>query len=205
VSQSSPAAIHRRRLLAKYSRWLHIYGSMASFAIVFFFAITGLTLNHPAWFANQVRTATVNGTIDASWTRTAADAQLKKLEIVEHLRATHGIHGAVTDFRADDRECGVTFKGPGYSADVFIDNASGRYELTESRMGWGAIINDLHKGRDSGEAWKWFIDVSAVLLVFVSLTGLVLIWFVHRHRVAGLMALTAGAVLACLIYAIWVP
>jgi hypothetical protein len=28
------------------SRWLHIYLSMASFGILFFFAVTGLTLNH---------------------------------------------------------------------------------------------------------------------------------------------------------------
>ena len=35
------------------ARWLHIYGSMASFAVVLFFAVTGLTLNHQDWFANQ--------------------------------------------------------------------------------------------------------------------------------------------------------
>ena len=37
-------------------RWLHIYLSMASFAIVFFFAVTGLTLNHADKFAGRVRT-----------------------------------------------------------------------------------------------------------------------------------------------------
>ncbi len=36
-----------KRRLAKYSRWLHIYVSMTSFVIVFFFAVTGWTLNHP--------------------------------------------------------------------------------------------------------------------------------------------------------------
>ncbi len=178
---------------------------MASFAIVFFFAVTGLTLNHPQWFAHQVRTANVKGSLNPAWTQTATDADVKTLDIVEHLRNTHGIHGALADFRVDDRECDVTFKGPGYSADVFIDRASGRYELTESRMGWGAVINDLHKGRDTGAAWAWFIDVSAGLLVFVSLTGLVLIWFVHRHRFAGLLVLAAAGAVSYLIYAIWVP
>lgn len=37
--------------------------------------------------------------------------------------------------------------------------------------GFGAVINDLHKGRDSGDTWQWLIDISAVLLAFVSLTG----------------------------------
>lgn len=178
---------------------------MVSFAIVFFFAVTGITLNHPQWFAKQLRTTKANGAVDASWTRTTADAEGKKLEIVEHLRNTHGIHAALADFRADDRECDVTFKGPGYSADIVIDNATGKYELIETRMGWGAILNDLHKGRDTGDTWKAFIDVAAGLLVFVSLSGLVLLWFVHRHRFAGLLVLLAGAVLFSLLYAIWVP
>ena len=195
---------HTRRLVAKYSRWLHIYGSMLSFGVVFFFAVTGITLNHPQWFAGQQRTEALKGTLNSAWTRTTTDAEVKKLEIVEFLRTTHGIHGALADFRVDDRECDLTFKGPGYAADVFIDRASGAYDLTVNRMGFAAIINDLHKGRDSGDTWKWLIDASAVLLVFVSLTGLVLIWFVHKHRFAGLMSLAAGSLLAYLVYAIWV-
>ncbi len=39
------------------SRWLHIYLLMASFGVLFFFAVTGLTLNHAEWFNNQQRTA----------------------------------------------------------------------------------------------------------------------------------------------------
>lgn len=205
MSSGSPAALHRRRLVAKYTRWLHIYGSMVSFGVVFFFSVTGLTLNHPQWFAHQLRTHTAKGAIDAAWTRAQGDADRHKLEIVEYFRNTYGIHAAVADFRADDRECDLTFKGPGYAADIFIDSASGRYELTESRLGWGAVINDLHKGRDSGTVWKVLIDVSAILLVFVSLSGLILIWFVHRHRFAGLLALAAGIALTYVIYAIWVP
>ena len=53
------------------------------------------------------------------------------------------------NFRIEDTDCSVAFKGPGYSADVLIVRATGRYELTESRMGLFAVLNDLHKGRDS--------------------------------------------------------
>jgi uncharacterized protein len=196
---------HIRRLTAKYTRWLHIYGSMVSFGLVFFFAVTGLTLNHPQWFEKAQRSVTMKGTIDPSWIGGTTEAEVKKLEIVEYFRNSHGIHGAVSDFRMDERECAVTFKAPGYAADVFIDRASGTFELTETRMGLGAIVNDLHKGRDAGPGWKIFIDVSASLLVFISLTGLILLWFVHRHRTAGLLALVAGSLLVGLIYATLVP
>ena len=66
----------------------------------------------------------------------------------------------------------VSFAGPGYSADVFIDRADGRYELTETRTGIWGVMNDLHKGRDTGGAWRWLIDASAVLMILISLTGL---------------------------------
>ena len=38
------------------SRWLHVYLSMFSFAVLMFFAVTGLTLNHANWFDGQERT-----------------------------------------------------------------------------------------------------------------------------------------------------
>ena len=59
---------------------------MASFGILFFFAVTGLTLNHQDWFAKQQRTVTYKGTVDKSWVRPPAGKEVSKLEIVEQLR-----------------------------------------------------------------------------------------------------------------------
>lgn len=190
-----------KRQLMILSRWLHIYLSMASFAILFFFAITGLTLNHADWFTKQQRTVQIRSVMNAKYL--ARD--VAKLEVVEYLRNTHGIHGAVKDFRIEDTDCSVSFKGPGYSADVFIDRATGRYELTETRMGFVAVLNDLHKGRDSGKAWAAIIDLSAGLMTFVSLTGLLLIFFLQKKRFSGLLVAAAGAVLCYLAYVAWVP
>ena len=95
------------------------------------------------------------------------------------------------DFRVEDTDWSVAFKGPGYSADAIVDRATGRYELTETRMGFFAVLNDLHKGRDTGSAWARVIDLSAVLMTLVSLTGL--------------LAAGAGAMLCYLAYLAWVP
>ena len=46
-------ASNPKKELAKLSRWLHIYLSMVSFAIVLFFSVTGLTLNHPSWLGGD--------------------------------------------------------------------------------------------------------------------------------------------------------
>ena len=183
---------------AVWGRWLHIYLSMTSFAILFFFAVTGITLNHPDWFGVKENSVRRQG-------QGPARCDQAKLEVVEHLRKTHGVRGALTDYRIDEAQCGVSFKGPGYSADTFVDRATGRYEITESRMGLVAVINDLHKGRDSGAGWSMMIDVSAVLMVLVSLTGFVLIFFLGKKRASGLMAAAMGAVACYAVYAIWVP
>ena len=192
-----------KRRIAKYSRWLHIYVSMVSFAIVFFFAITGITLNHPDWMNGAERTTELRGQLDTTLTK-AGSPEPDKLAVVEALRQTHHITGAVADFRVEDTDLSVAFKGPGYAADVTIDRASGTYDGNESRLGFLAIVNDLHKGRDTGTIWKGLIDISAAVLAFISLTGLVLLYFLHKHRVAGVVLLLLGAVASYLAYVAWV-
>lgn len=194
-----------RRRIAKVSRWLHIYGSMGSLALVLFFAITGITLNHQDWFADQQVTVERRGAMNAAWLRTASGEGVDKLQVVEYLRSNAGLWGAVGDFRIDGTQCEVVFKGPGYSASAVVDRTSGSYDVTESRMGIAAVINDLHKGRDTGRVWSAVIDVSAALLVFIAVSGLVLLYFVHKYRFAGMILLGAGALLSYMVYAIWVP
>jgi Putative PepSY_TM-like len=57
------------------------------------------------------------------------------------------------------------------------------YELTETRMGFFAIL-DLLKGRDTGKARGWMIDLSAVLTL-VSLAGLLPIFSSRRNACPG--------------------
>ena len=99
----------------------------------------------------------------------------------------------------------MVFKGPGYAATALVDRATGKFDVTESRLGMAAIVNDLHKGRDTGRVWSVVIDIAAAVLVFVSLTGLILLYFVHKYRVAGVILLGAGALASYLVYVVWVP
>jgi hypothetical protein len=200
-------------------RWLHIYLSMFGLAAVLFFSVTGLTLNHPTWFFTTAeRHIQAEGKVDVKWLHlpvsvqaagSEADADLArgvaKLEVVEHLRKTHGIRGAVAEFRVDDRECQVSFKGPAYEADAFVDRESGKYNLSESYHGFIALVNDLHKGRDTGPGWSVLIDVSAVLMTVISLTGLVLLFYLKLRRIPGLVVTLIGTVVVAAVYWIWVP
>ena len=204
VSMPGRAARSKRRLILVF-RWLHIYLSMISFATMFFFAVTGLTLNHVRWFSKQQKTVRYKGHLKEAWVRVPDPKDVPKLEIVEYLRQAHGIGGALRDFAVDPSQCVVSFKGPGYTADAFIDRETAAYDVVESRMGVAAILNDLHKGRDTGRAWSWIIDTCAVVMSIVSLTGLALILLLQRNRMSGLIALVCAATICCLIYRIWVP
>ena len=130
---------------------------------------------------------------------------MDKLAVVETLRKDHGIRGALADFRVDEAECTVTFKGPGYAADAIIDRDSGHYTLTQSFHGVIAVLNDLHKGRDTGLAWSILIDASAIVLVFISLSGLVLLFYLKLRRIPGLVVVVVGAVVVVVLFYMGVP
>jgi len=177
---------------------------MISFALVFFFAVTGITLNHADKFAGQLRTDQRKGRLDTAWTAGKDTTRIDRLRIVEELRRTNDIKGYLNDFRIDDEQISIAFKGPGYAADAFINRSTGTYDLTITRTGLVGVINDLHKGRDTGPGWSVFIDVSAILLAVVSLTGLLLLLFLKKRRSSGLLVAAAGLLLVWLVYKIWI-
>ena len=98
----------------------------------------------------------------------------------------------------------VSFKGPGFAADAFISRETGKYDVNKTSAGFIGLINDLHKGRDTGATWSWFIDMSAVLLALVSLTGLMLLLFLKKRRLPGPLVVVLGGLLASLVYWIWI-
>jgi hypothetical protein len=182
-------------------RWLHTYLSMLGLAVTLFFALTGLTLNHPDWFRVE-RHTTAEGTLEPRW---LAGDEVARLEVVEHLRSAHDVRGALAEFSVDDAECLIVFKGPGRSADAIVDRATGRYTLNRTEHGLVAVLNDLHKGRDSGPAWSLLIDASALLLAAISLTGLWLIFTLRLRRRPGLLVAALGTLAAWLLYRLAVP
>ncbi len=192
-------------------RWLHIYTSMLGLLALLFFAITGITLNHADWFFSESeRNEESSGTLDRQWLNSDSsgedpEAGLDKLAIVEEIRRTQGVHGLLSEFTPDEVECFLVFKGPGYFAEVVVDRETGEYTVTQGHQGFVAYINDLHKGRDTGEVWSWIIDVSAVVMTLASITGLVVLFAVKRRRRTGLVVGLIGAVLVVLGALVMVP
>lgn len=178
-------------------RWLHIYISMFSLLAILFFSLTGITLNHPDWaFTNAETKREIKGRFPEGW---KSGDKIDWLRVVEHLRAKDGVRGAAQETQADEEEGTVTFKAPGYNADCFFNSQTGTYDLTVTAQGFIGVMNDFHRGRDAGGAWRWLIDVSGLLLTLVSLTGLGLLYYLKKVRTAAFLAMGVGAAIVVIL------
>lgn len=193
-----------RRGPAWWARWLHFYVSAVGFAGILFFGVTGFTLNHAdVCESGEPVVRELEGVLEPARLAAGSPASaVDKLAVAERLRADHGLRGEVRDFQIDEAECTVIFVGPAYSADAFIDRATGRYRLQESRKSSVALFDDLHKGRYSGPVWSVLIDVFAAVTTLSAATGLWLLCYVRRRRLAGTAAVVVGAAALYAVYAL---
>jgi len=169
-----------------------MYVSMFSLIVVLFFAVTGITLNHPEWtFGGKEVHRQYKGKLDP---RAITDDKVDWLKVVEQLRKDQPVRGAASDMRVDADEGSLSFKAPGYTSECFFKLADGSYEMRTNSQGWVAAMNDLHRGRDAGGAWFWLIDLSGVILAFVSVTGLGIMFYLKKSRVATFILCGIGLV-----------
>lgn len=188
-------------------RFLHIYISTALFSLLILFSFTGITLNHPQWLSatdsQDSKTLALPASLTIAWAQNQ-DIQLDAL--LSHVEKQTGLV-KVRTIEQDEESGELSLDYPlpaGYAfVSVFLDENKMEVEY-ETGNTW-ALINDLHKGRHSGQIWSWLIDVSAVLMIVFAFTGLIILLQQARHRIAGLWFMCAGTLLPILIYIFYVP
>lgn len=192
-----------RRAIRVVGHWgllLHIYISMAGFTLVLLFAITGLTLNHEDFGFGQPE-------IERSTIRPPTD-------LIDHpdrdvvggrLRQELGIRAPLTDYREDPDQIQVTFAAPGHRTVVTIDRPNRMATVETETRGLVGKLDDLHKGFDSGPAWSWMIDLTAILLTLSALTGMATLLSLRARRRSGFIVAGLGVISIVAIYLVWVP
>ncbi len=179
-------------------RWLHVYASMICFVVVLFFGVTGLTLNHPSWtFGDPPSTHTYTGDLPASYM--GSNGTVDFLAVSEFVRNKYDVRGEVSQYGVDGNQGTISYKSAGYAADLFFAVDKGTYKLDVAQAGLVGLMNDLHKGRDTASSWNWVIDLSAIFLVFVALTGLGIQVFQRKRRTRAIIFAGAGGVLAVIL------
>lgn len=146
------------------------------------FAITGFTLNH----ASQIEAKPVIHNQQFPLPK----AQAERLQLLAETEAPPPtlpqetrtwlaglcrcqIDAAVPEWSAD--EVYLPMPRPGGDAWLRVSLAEQMVEYEVTDRGWLAYFNDLHKGRHTGEAWRWFIDAIAIGSVVFCVTGLLIL------------------------------
>lgn len=171
-----------RRLLT----W-HWVSSALALSGMLLFAATGITLNHAGQISVVPDVQTQEAQLPAGLRERLSDlAAAPPAELPDELRhwlqREQDIHPGVSPPEWSEYEFYLSMPRPGGDAWLSIDLASGEllYEVTD--RGWVAYLNDLHKGRNTGTAWVWFIDILAAACVVFCLTGFAVLFMHARER-----------------------
>lgn len=188
-------------------RTWHWISSAICMAGLFLFAITGFTLNHASSIEAQPETVTRDIRLSAPLLAGLAKAE-NGVPLASDLAATLeqetkvAVAGRAVEL--SDGELTVDLAGPGVDGFVTVDLASGEGSYERTHRGVIAVLNDLHKGRDAGPVWGWFIDIIAIGCILFSLTGLGLLWVHARGRAWTWPLTTVGFVIPIILFLIFV-
>ena len=204
-------ARNRAHWLKLLHQW-HWISSALCLAGLLMFAVTGLTLNNAGWFEGNVQTVQVARQLPANLLQQASQLAIRDDGITAPLPPALEawldddlnikVAGRPAEYRPD--EIYVSLPEPGGDAWLAINLGNGSLEYERTQRGWVAYFNDLHKGRHTGLAWKWFIDVFSLACLIFAITGLFLLKLHGKHRPLTWPLTGMGLVMPLVLMLLWV-
>nr|WP_295111703.1 PepSY-associated TM helix domain-containing protein [uncultured Caulobacter sp.] len=183
----SAADQHRRSFWLKQLHQWHWISAAVSLIGMLAFAITGITLNHASQIEAKPLVVSRKATLPPDLLAVLAKGPEEgkrplPVQLEPFLDKAVGaeVAGREGEWSAD--EVYVALARPGGDAWVSIDRETGAVEHEKTTRGAVSLLNDLHKGRNTGKAWAWFIDIFAAACVIFTVTGLILLQFHARAR-----------------------
>lgn len=183
-----PVSAQRRRgfWLRTLHQW-HWISSAVCLVGMLLFAATGVTLNHAAKIEATPRVDNRTAQLPAPLLQALADAAEEGLAplpapVPAWLADTLDVAVGTRDAEWSPDEAYVSMPSPGADAWLSIDRHTGAVEYERTDRGWISYLNDLHKGRNAGPAWGWFIDVFSIACLVFCITGLFLLHLHARQR-----------------------
>lgn len=150
------------------------------------FAATGITLNHASKIESkpEVVNRTAQLPVDllsGLGDRNEGNAPLPP-STADWLGDRFGISIGTRAAEWSEEEIYLSMPTPGADAWLSIDRTSGAVEYERTERGWISYFNDLHKGRNAGPAWSWFLDIFALACLVFCITGLFLLQMHAKQR-----------------------
>lgn len=204
------AATRRRHRIARnrfyqQCRVWHGYLSAVAFLALIFFAVTGLLLNHPDWFAGERETTRATMTLDRAAIRAAEASDDPPRALAEAVRARLRLTGAYSDGAVEEGRATIRTEGVRGTSDLTVDLSTGQTEVVSEKADAVTIVNELHRGTLSGPIWRTMIDIVAILVATLSIIGFVLFFTLKFRTRTSLTITAAGAASLILIFVLFVP
>ena len=186
----------------RWCRWLHGYLSAFAFLSLMLFSVSGLVLNHPEWLrAGRTREHSTQITLSAEALAAAQRTADPGRALAKAVEAAAPIVGGFKDSQIEGGEALLRWDGAKGFSDAAVDLTTGKAGVKMLPASTLGLLNELHRGRRAGTAWKAFIDISAVLFLVLSVIGYVL-FFSMRFRLRSSLVVT-GVSLALMVGLIW--
>ena len=157
---------------------------------MFLFSITGITLNHAAQIEAKPTVVRQQATAPAPLLKELkafaeehdGDKAPLPASAEQWLKTTWKVKagGRSAEWAVD--EVYLPMPKAGGDAWVRIGLEDGAAEFENTDRGWISWLNDVHKGRNTGTAWNWFIDIFAAACLVFCITGLLILKFHAANR-----------------------
>ena len=193
--------MYQRRDFYRHARYVHGWLSAFAFITLLFFSVTGLLLNHPEWFEPAKTEETAKLILPESILKSIKQQENPSDTILSYVRQQQNLVGRYQSSEVMDNEMMIRLESPAGATDIFVTTDTGETEITQKPASTVSMLNDLHRGKNSGLGWSWLIDISAIIYIVLSLAGYILFLSIKTRLVTHLV-LTAVS-LAMIILLIW--
>ncbi len=184
LARAKRKAQRRAGFLRQVLRWHWISAAICLIGMLLF-AVTGITLNHAGSIPATPRVSEQTAELPADLLALAQAAEAQEAPLPDPVRAWIGEELKVSLPAAaapewSPGEAYLALPRPGGDAWLSLDTEVGEVIYERTDRGVVAYLNDLHKGRNTGVAWMWFLDIFALGCVVFCITGLILLQL-HSH------------------------
>jgi len=158
-------------------RWHWISSALCLLGMLMF-SVTGITLNHAAQIEAKPVTTKRQATLPAALRdELASEAERRAdkraplpLAVATWANASFPVDVRGLEAEWTEEDAYVPLPRPGGDAWLRI-GVDGKAEFEKTDRGTVSWLNDLHKGRNTGATWSWFIDIFALACLVFSVTG----------------------------------
>ena len=193
--QESPKTNLITKTIKKFSfckviRQAHFFSSLVACSFLLFFALTGWAMNH--------RDGLGLNEIESRQVETVFIDSLIKIEnevfLVEKIREL-GARGKLIERDREDSSLAFTFHSSGSHCEAYIDLLTGKSTIQFEESALLESLNEIHRSQNHDESPSLFIDVMAILMTFVALSGM-LIFFTQKnlHKLISWSILALGLI-----------